>query len=64
MSLLTHRSERSFASPRWQAPTLSMARWALIKRVCARTLAVLFMLGLLAGIIAVKTIMFLPHIRG
>jgi len=41
-----------------------MARWALIKRVCARTLAVLFMLGLLAGIIAVKTIMFLPHIRG
>jgi len=63
MSLLTDRSERTFHSSHRQAPALSMAHWALIKRVSARALAVLLMVGLLGGLIAVKTIIFLPHIR-
>jgi hypothetical protein len=62
MSLLTDRFERTSHSSHRQAPALSMAHWALVKRVCARALAVLLMVGLLGGIIAVKTIIFLPHI--
>jgi hypothetical protein len=59
MSLLTHHFERAFDPADRYAPTL---RWALIKRVCARGLAVLLMVGVLAGLIAWKTYIFLPRI--
>jgi hypothetical protein len=59
MSLLTHQFERAFDPSDRRAPTV---RWAMIKRVCARGLGVLMMVGVLAGLIALKTYIFLPRI--
>jgi hypothetical protein len=63
MSLLTRRFERTFRSSDRHAPRRSTARWAMIKRVCSRALAVLSMVGLLAGLIPLKTLIFLPHFK-
>jgi hypothetical protein len=62
MSLLTHPFERAFDPSDRHAPTPSTVRWAMIKRVCARALGVLMMVGVLAGLIALKTYMFMPRI--
>jgi preprotein translocase subunit SecE len=59
MSLLSHHFERAFDRSDRHAPKV---RWATIKRVCARGLAVLVMVGVLAGLIALKTYIFLPRI--
>jgi hypothetical protein len=59
MSLLTHHFERAFDPSDRQPP---IVRWATIKRVCARALGVLTMVGVLAGLIALKTYIFLPRI--
>ena len=59
MSLLAHPFERAFDPSDRDAPKV---RWAMIKRVCARGLAVLVMVGVLAALIALKTYMFMPRI--
>ena len=59
MSLLTHHFERAFDPSDRHAPAV---RWAMIKRVCSRGLGVLMMVGVLAGLIALKTYVFLPRI--
>jgi hypothetical protein len=63
MSLLTHRVEQTFHSSDRRAPTRSTARWAMIRRVCSRAMAVLLMVGMLAGLIALKTVIFLPRYK-
>jgi hypothetical protein len=63
MSLLRHRVEQTFHLSDRQAATRSAARWAMVKRVCSRALAVLLMVGLLAGLIALKTVIFLPRLK-
>jgi hypothetical protein len=59
MSLLTHHFERAFDRSDRHPP---IVRWATIKRVCARALGVLMMVGVLAGLIALKTYMFMPRV--
>ena len=61
MSMLTHRSEQPFRSSERRAPAVSAARRAMVRRFCRRALTVLLMGGLLAGLIAVKTVIFLPR---
>jgi hypothetical protein len=63
MSLLTHRVEQTFHPSDRHAAARSSARWAMIKRVCSRALAVLLMGGMLAGLIAVKTVLFIPSFK-
>jgi hypothetical protein len=59
MSQLTHRVEQTIHS----SDRRSTARWAMIRRVCSRAMAVLLMVGMLAGLIALKTVIFLPRYK-
>lgn len=61
MSMLTQRFEQAIPSSSRHAPALSIARRAMIKRVCSRALAILLLGGLLAGLIALKAAIFLPR---
>ena len=65
MSMLMHDLDRTFRSAqakRARAAELSQGQRAPLRRVSLHVLTVVAMGGLLAGLIAVKTMIFMPHI--
>jgi hypothetical protein len=65
MSMLMHGLDRTFHAAqarRAQAAKLSNGQRSTLKRISLRTLAIVAMGGVLAGLIAVKTMIFMPQI--
>jgi hypothetical protein len=65
MSMLMHGLDRTFHSAqvkRARAAKLSNGQRSTLKHISLRALAVVAMGGVLAGLITVKTMIFMPHI--